>query len=233
MDGSRVRVVSFDCAQTLVAARWVPPLFAVECAEAVGCAVHRERAAQAYAGILQRRWPEFQQLNLQRSAAICDGFWRSLTAEWLEAIGATEWLEPVLLEAERKLYHTSDIFESYDDVVPCLTELKRRGYRLAVLSNWDVSLHRVLAGFDLTPWFEVVLASLEEGVEKPDPRLFAILCERLGCEPGEVLHVGDDVGDDLNGARGAGMQALLLDRAGGGGEGYRLGSLMDLLEILP
>nr|MCH9684566.1 HAD-IA family hydrolase [Deltaproteobacteria bacterium] len=50
--------------------------------------------------------------------------------------------------------------------------------------------------------------SAEVGVEKPDPRIFARACERVGVEPAAALHVGDDAGDDVGGARGAGCAVL-------------------------
>jgi len=175
------------------------------------------------------------ELNLTRSMEVCDQFWIEITRDWLSAIGedASRWTPLIIEEARRRLYHTTEIFEPYDDVVPTLTELTKRGYQLAVLSNWDVSLHPILEGFDLDKWFDVVIASLEEGVEKPHPRLFEILCERLSCTPAQVLHVGDDVGDDLQGAQNAGMQTLLLDRSLHAPEGTRIHRLTDLLAVLP
>jgi putative hydrolase of the HAD superfamily len=58
-----------------------------------------------------------------------------------------------------------------------------------------------------------MLDSHEEGVEKPDPRLFEIALERSGAQRGETLHVGDLYHVDVQGARGAGLDAVLLDPA--------------------
>jgi FMN phosphatase YigB (HAD superfamily) len=59
-----------------------------------------------------------------------------------------------------------------------------------------------------------MLDSHEEGVEKPDPRLFEIALERSGARRGETLHVGDLYHVDVQGARSAGLDAVLLDPAG-------------------
>jgi putative hydrolase of the HAD superfamily len=49
-------------------------------------------------------------------------------------------------------------------------------------------------------------------VEKPDPRLFHTIIDHFAVQPSEVLHIGDNVVDDFEGARAAGMRAVLLDR---------------------
>lgn len=104
-------------------------------------------------------------------------------------------------------------FRAFDDVVPALAALRERGMRMAVVSNWDISLHEVLAAAGLTGWVDVVVTSAQERVQKPDPGLFAIALRRLGgAEPSEVLHVGDDLLADVQGARAAGIEPLLIDR---------------------
>ena len=61
----------------------------------------------------------------------------------------------------------------------------------------------------LLDFFEVVLDSHEEGVEKPDPRIFQTTVAQLGFEPSAALHVGDSVREDLDGSIAAATQ---LDR---------------------
>lgn len=82
--------------------------------------------------------------------------------------------------------------------------------RTAVVSNigWDVrsvfARHGVLGRVD-----EFVL-SYEEGVVKPDPKLFEVACERLGVEPGEALMIGDSEEAD-GGARAVGCRFELVE----------------------
>ena len=54
-----------------------------------------------------------------------------------------------------------------------LRELRRRGIRLVVVSNWDVSLHERLAETGLAPLLDGAVASAELGAAKPDPAIFA------------------------------------------------------------
>jgi len=100
----------------------------------------------------------------------------------------------------------------YDDVVATLEALSGRGLKLAVVSNWDSHLPKLLAALELDRFFPVVAVSALEETGKPEPEIFLRACRRLGVAPEEALHVGDSVAEDLAGARGAGLSALLLDR---------------------
>ncbi len=210
-----VRAVTFDCAGTLLDVRWDPGRLIIDCSERCGQFVDRERGGRTYGALLQSRWSEFQALNLERSAVKCDAFWADVAREWMVAMHLDlGQLPQILAIAEQTIYDPAGpLFRVFDDVVPTLEALAARGVPMAVLSNWDVSLHRMLQVHGLTPYFAFVVASLEEGIEKPDPRLFQLCSDRFDVEPGAILHVGDDPIDDLQGARGAGFQAVLLDRA--------------------
>ncbi len=108
-------------------------------------------------------------------------------------------------------------FRVFDDVRPALTSLAAHGVVLAVVSNWDVSLHEVLEQTGLTDYFAVVLTSAQERTAKPEPELFRRALERLGgIAPSTAIHVGDDLADDVAGARAAGVEPVLLDRTGAG-----------------
>lgn len=208
------RLVTFDCAQTLVDVRWNPSRLAVDSAVAVGVDVDRSFAQAEYQRLLSSRWPLFRELNLTRSREICDAFWMRLTEDWAAAAGIPpEHVGPIYDEAERRLFGPdSEVFSLYDDVIPTLDALQAVGVRMAIISNWDVSLHRVVDMLGLTSYFDLVIASLEEGVEKPEPEIFHIALRRLGEAPEGNLHVGDQPVDDLQGARQVGMRGLLIDR---------------------
>src|SRR5258708_2366530 len=85
----------------------------------------------------------------------------------------------------------------------------------------------------LTP-VRTALDSQEEGVEKPDPRIFEIALARCGARPEATVHVGDFYHVDVEGARAAGLRAVLLDAAGlySGFDCPRVPSLGALAEAL-
>jgi HAD superfamily hydrolase (TIGR01509 family) len=93
-------------------------------------------------------------------------------------------------------------FEPLPAAFETCNELAGRGYRLAVVSNWDVGLRGQLAqlGLDVP-----VVTSAEAGAPKPDPAIFRLALARLEVEPARALHVGDSDADE-EGARAAGMR---------------------------
>lgn len=115
--------------------------------------------------------------------------------------------------AELHIYHqTHNLWETVpDEVVPALAALRRRGFRLVVLSNANGTLHRAFDRLGLTSAFDVIFDSFEEGVEKPDPRFFHIALERSGAAAATTMHVGDLYHVDVAGARAAGLTPALLD----------------------
>jgi putative hydrolase of the HAD superfamily len=105
-------------------------------------------------------------------------------------------------------------FRPYPEVPGVLARLRADGARLAVVSNWDVSLHDVLERTGLRRLVDAVVISAELGVGKPDPAIFHAALERLGVQADGALHVGDSLGADVAGARAAGLEAVLVVRDG-------------------
>jgi putative hydrolase of the HAD superfamily len=105
-------------------------------------------------------------------------------------------------------------FRPYPEVPGVLARLRARGARLAVVSNWDVSLHDVLERTQLRPLVDAVVISAELGAAKPDRAIFDAALERLGAVAGDALHVGDSIEADVEGAIAAGIQAVLVARDG-------------------
>jgi putative hydrolase of the HAD superfamily len=209
------RAITFDAAQTLVDVHWNPGRFAVERAMEAGLALDEGHSQSVYERLLQGRWRDYQEINCTRDPVQCDAFWDQLTADWLKHLGQDESFVTRISNSAREVLYSkeSPVFQLYPDTLPVLTSLKEEGIRLGIISNWDYSLHRILRIHESYDLFDVVVASLEEGVEKPDPRLFHLSLERMGAQPSETVHVGDSPLDDIQGARAAGMRAILIDRS--------------------
>jgi putative hydrolase of the HAD superfamily len=105
-------------------------------------------------------------------------------------------------------------YRPFSDVLPTLRSLRESGKTLAVVSNWDPALPTFLAQLGLAEFFAFILPSAEVGVEKPDGRIFELALQRLGLEPQEVVHIGDNYEADVIGARAVGITPILLDRKG-------------------
>jgi putative hydrolase of the HAD superfamily len=103
-------------------------------------------------------------------------------------------------------------FVAYPDAAATLTGLRERGARLVVLSNWDISLHEVLAQAGLDRLVDGVICSAEEGVAKPAPEIFEAALAMAGVAADEAVHVGDSYAEDVLGARSAQITPILLTR---------------------
>jgi HAD superfamily hydrolase (TIGR01509 family) len=133
-------------------------------------------------------------------------------------------------------YHSvQNLWESIPVGVPeTLDELRLMGLKLVVVSNANGKLKVLFERLGLARRFDVMLDSAEEGVEKPDPRLFQLALERSQSRPEETVHVGDLYHVDVEGARGAGLDAVLLDVADlyGAYDCVRIRDIRELPEVL-
>ncbi len=111
-----------------------------------------------------------------------------------------------------------------------LETLRRRGYRIAVVSNADGRVRTLLEAAGLSAHLEFVVDSAEVGVEKPDPRIFLAATGRLGLPPAACAYVGDIYEIDVVGARRAGLAPVLIGDAPAP-EGTR--RVADLTSLLP
>jgi putative hydrolase of the HAD superfamily len=117
--------------------------------------------------------------------------------------------ETMAEEAFAVFYHARNDVVLYEDVRPTLDRLAGE-YRLFAISNGNASLRAI----GLDHYFEASLSAREAGMLKPDPRIFAALLQRAGLHPAQAAHVGDDQEADVEGARGAGLLPVWLNRAG-------------------
>ena len=194
----------------------------------------RRTLAQSLAGVLERHGHVIGQAELQAAWEAADAwFWD----DYHRPNNAT-WTDDALIEATWRDYHTlmlrelgmeeqrqlldmvlesqfaPDAWELYPDVLPMLGELRDGGSAVCVISDWGSNLESILASLGLDRYLDFVLASGAAGLAKPDPALFRLAATRAGVDPADAVMVGDSYRADVLGARAAGMDGLLLDRAG-------------------
>lgn len=128
---------------------------------------------------------------------------------WAEVVSvATGCASPQLLDALLEYYARPQAWKITEGAEACARAVAERGMKVAIVSNWDDRLRALLGALGVTDWIDTAVISAEVGVEKPDPRIFARACERLSVQPASAVHIGDDHGDDVAGARAAGCQVL-------------------------
>jgi putative hydrolase of the HAD superfamily len=118
--------------------------------------------------------------------------------------------------AELHAYHqANNLWELVPEAVrPALSALRAHGLTLVVVSNANGTLRAHMERIGLGSYVDHVIDSCEEGVEKPDPRLFGIALARANARAESTIHVGDLYQVDVVGARSAGLRAVLLDETG-------------------
>ena len=109
-------------------------------------------------------------------------------------------------------FATAAPWRMFDDVKPCLRELKRRGLKLGIISNWDDRLRPLLRELQLDNYFDSIVVSGPGGTQKPEAEIFQAAAAQLDTRPEAILHIGDSASEDVAGARAAGLRALLLTR---------------------
>ncbi len=105
-------------------------------------------------------------------------------------------------------------FHPFEDAPGALAALKEGGLLVMVVSNWDVSLPEVLGRLGLAAHIDGVVTSAGVGARKPDRAIFEHALKLAGAGPGEAIHAGDSLSEDVEGAHAAGIDAVLLARSG-------------------
>jgi putative hydrolase of the HAD superfamily len=118
------------------------------------------------------------------------------------------------LDIWRRLRRIPYEMVAFDDVVPALRQLKQRGLTLGLISNIDRDGGELAESLGLASYLDLTVTSGEVGAEKPDPAIFQAALAKARAQPSEAIHVGDQPSSDVEGARGAGISPVLLDRDG-------------------
>jgi HAD superfamily hydrolase (TIGR01509 family) len=111
------------------------------------------------------------------------------------------------LRLERVNQKTVVLCSVEPEVLAAVGTLRARGIKLAVVTN---SFPEDVAGWDRSPLgqlFDLAIVSSAVGLAKPDPRIFLLACDLLRVSPAGTLFIGDGEGDELAGARAAGLSA--------------------------
>jgi putative hydrolase of the HAD superfamily len=154
-------------------------------------------------------------LDEGRDAASLAGLRRRCAEALRDALPASAWPGDLDALVERLL--ESLRFRAFADAPPVLRRLRDRGLRLVVVSNWDCSLPNVLERIGLAQLLDGVVASAAARARKPAPDIFKRALSLAGASAAEAIHVGDSLVEDVEGARGVGIEPILLRRDGAPG----------------
>jgi putative hydrolase of the HAD superfamily len=186
-------------------------------------------------------WPLWQQVTDEHVLRVVAGIVDSDTMRWQRTKEFFCCLGELLDDSEAMRREDVRVramrarWALYDDVLPCLEWLVAVGVKIAVVTNASGPYQRAkLANLGVAAFIDEVVIAGELGAAKPDPVIFHTACDRLGCRPAEVAHVGDRLDLDAIGARDAGLAGVWLNRTGpAGGVLPADVSMITSLDLLP
>lgn len=168
------------------------------------------RALARVEGVAKRRYAE-----LLRAGVSHEDGWGLYLTTLLEQAGLPPEPARAAIAPLRRAHDAFNLWRCVpDDLRPALARLRALGIRVAIVSNSEGRLPELFERLGLGEAFETVVDSHFEGVRKPDPELFRRALSRLGVAAERSVYLGDIPEVDVDGARAAGMEAVLVDALG-------------------
>lgn len=102
----------------------------------------------------------------------------------------------------------------YDDAARCIEVLSRK-YKIGIIANQTLGTEERLTKYGVMQYIDLVIASAEEGIAKPDKRIFEIALRRANCSPASAIMIGDRVDNDIVPAKMLGMRTIWIKQGFG------------------
>ncbi|HET8528090.1 MAG TPA: HAD-IA family hydrolase [Gaiellaceae bacterium] len=128
--------------------------------------------------------------------------------DYLRTLGLEDGVAAAIVERRRELARRAIV--PVDGAVETIRELRDGGLKVGLLSVCSDEVPAVWAETAFAGLFDAEVFSCDVGLLKPDPRIYALTCERLRVQPHEALFVGDGANDELAGAERAGLRAVQI-----------------------
>jgi REG-2-like HAD superfamily hydrolase len=109
-------------------------------------------------------------------------------------------------------FEHEETYALYPETVSVLEDLKSKGYRLGIISNWSWHLPDLCDKLGITKYFEYIASSARVGYAKPRREIFLNALANMHAKPETSIHIGDTWSADVEGARGVGVFGLWLNR---------------------
>jgi putative hydrolase of the HAD superfamily len=194
------RVIFFDVGNTLLfpnRAKMLAPI-----------SIDRHPTLEQWQALERRTKAEFD--RGMQNGSVDHGFWWIFHTYLLQDLGDHIGVRDELVENTQNSANWNQILPGTRDALHRIGQ----NFRVAVISNADGGIERVLSRCGIANCFESITDSGIIGIEKPRPEIFAAALETMQARAEESLYVGDVYSVDYVGARNVGMQAVLFDVAG-------------------
>ncbi len=203
-----IRAVFFDAVGTLIHPTPSAPEMYAEVATRFGLTLPAAEIRTRFLAAFRAEEVADRAANWVTSEAREEARWRRIVADTLVGVADPDACFHTLYE-----HYAQPVAWAVDPTAAAVfAALRDRGLVLGLASNYDHRLETVIEGHpELLSLRPNVVISSRVGHRKPSPAFFADVLHRVGLSPGEVLLVGDDHENDYQGAKAAGLAALLLD----------------------
>uniref|UniRef100_A0A8C8SYG7 Haloacid dehalogenase-like hydrolase domain-containing protein 3 n=1 Tax=Pelusios castaneus TaxID=367368 RepID=A0A8C8SYG7_9SAUR len=235
----RLQLLTWDVKDTLLRLRHPVGENYSAVARAHGIQVQPEALNNSFHQAYKAQSTQFPNYGLSKGLS-SKQWWVEIVKQTFRLSGVHE--DGVLAPIAERLYQefsSAQTWVLFPDAVQTLRLCHERGIRMAIISNFDRRLEKILSLCNLRHHFEFVLTSEETGFAKPDQRIFQRALCISGVPPEQAAHVGDSYMNDYRAARAAGMHSFLLSRAERGNswgpdvpEEHVLPSLTHLLSVI-
>ena len=218
---NKIRTIFFDAGNTLI----FPDYFVIQ------KALSEFGIESTIAKIRQAEYEALAEAQKEKGTQS----WKVYFSIWLKMAGAKE-------ENVKKIY--AGLWEKHrqknlwslaeESAIETLAELKKRQYKLGVISNSDGSIEKLLTNCGLAKYFDSIIDSSVLGIRKPDVKIFEFALREMKAKPGESLFIGDSYEIDVLGAENAGLTAVLFDplKRFNGLNCQKIDKLSELLRLL-
>lgn len=206
-----IQAVLFDAAGTLIRLRDPVGETYVRFARPYGVALPASRVEEAFARVMAQARPDPRPGEpLAQAAARERTWWSARVRETFRAADAEARFADfdAFFASLFEHYATAAAWALAPGSEEALDELARRGLRLAVVSNFDQRLRRLLRELGIHERFETVTLPADAGAAKPDRTIFEVCLKRLGLPAHRAVYVGDRAEQDVRAAAGVGLHAL-------------------------
>lgn len=206
------KAVFFDAGHTLLYAH--PDLGTVysDITTLLGVRLEPERFVEVFMPVFKETTLVYSQTSTASDAQDY-AMWRDITRRIYDRLPALAGVDfEAWFDALYRRFGDPEVWRFYDDVESTLRDLRKRGLKIGVVSNWDSRLQTISDGLGLSGLVDFLVISAQAGVRKPDPGIFRIALEKAGVRPEEAVHIGDLPEEDAEGARRAGVRPFLIDR---------------------
>lgn len=135
---------------------------------------------------------------------------QALLHTWCNAIGVVSPTVDQVSACNTVIEKHLSRIRPFPGTLTLLAFFKRRGFKLALLSNAAQTFTSALDTCGLRPFFDCVAFSCDLGLTKPDSRTYLYVCQGLGVSPEDCIFIGDSLENDFRAPSALGMLSLCL-----------------------